>query len=158
MVGEVIAGLGALKTAFDMAQGLQKIHDAVARDRAAIELQKEIVAAQAAQLTLLERVSELEREVAGFEKWEAEKERYALKDFGGNSFAYELKPEASKGEPPHRICPNCYENRKKAILQFQFVNSRGREQWKCGTCDNEIEFGHPQPFSPIGRTSYSPRR
>jgi hypothetical protein len=34
MVGEALAGLSALKTAFDMAQGLKNIHDATIRDRA----------------------------------------------------------------------------------------------------------------------------
>ena len=40
MVGEIFRGLSAIKTAFDMAQGLQNIHDAVTRDRAIIEPQK----------------------------------------------------------------------------------------------------------------------
>ena len=34
MVGEAIAGLGALKTAFDMTKTLQNMHDVVTRDRA----------------------------------------------------------------------------------------------------------------------------
>ena len=52
MVGEAIAGLSAVKTAFDMAKALQNIHDTVARDRAVIELQKEILSAQVAQAAL----------------------------------------------------------------------------------------------------------
>jgi hypothetical protein len=82
MVGEVFAGLSALKTAFDVSQGLQKIHDAVARDRAVIELQKEILIAQAAQQALIERVRTLEAEIADFKTWESEKQRYELKDIG----------------------------------------------------------------------------
>jgi hypothetical protein len=69
MVGEALAGLSAIKTAFDMAQGLQKIHDAVARDRAIIELQKEILAAQAAQSALIETVGDLKKRVAELETW-----------------------------------------------------------------------------------------
>jgi hypothetical protein len=104
MVAEIFGGLSALKTAFDMTQALQNIHETVAHDRAVIELQKEILSALAAQSALVDRVRELETEVAGFEKWETEKERYHLTDFGGNSFAHALKPEAANGEPPHRIC------------------------------------------------------
>jgi uncharacterized protein YlxW (UPF0749 family) len=73
MVGEVIAGLGAIKTAFDMAQGLQKIHDTVGRDRAIMELQKEILAAQQAQSTLIERVGDLEKEMTRLRAWDADK-------------------------------------------------------------------------------------
>jgi hypothetical protein len=91
MVGEAFAGLSAIKTAFDMAQGLQKIHDAVARDRAVIELQKEILAAQATQSALLDRVGQLEKEIARFETWDREKQRYERKNVGFGAYAYMLK-------------------------------------------------------------------
>ena len=55
VVAETIAGLGAIKTAFDMAKALENIHEAVARDRAVIDLQKEILAAQSAQAALVDR-------------------------------------------------------------------------------------------------------
>src|SRR5579864_1037972 len=75
------------------------------------------------------RIDDLEKEVAGFENWETEKQRYQLTDFGGNSFAYSLKPQAANGEPSHRICPNCYERGQKAILQFKFRAATGRDKW-----------------------------
>jgi hypothetical protein len=143
VAAEVAAGLGALKSAFDMAKALKDIDNAASRNAAVIELQEKILTAQAEQAALLSRVSELEAKVAGFEKWETEKERYRLTDFGGNSFAHALKPEAANGEPPHRICANCYEKRQKGILQFKFRNARGRESWKCMSCDKEFDFGHP---------------
>ena len=68
MVGEVIAGLGALKTAFDLAKGLKDINDATIRNGAVIELQERILAGQQAQAALLEHIGTLEKEVAGFEK------------------------------------------------------------------------------------------
>lgn len=145
MVGELFAGLGAFKTMFDMTKAVQNAHDVATRDRAVIELQKEILTAQMQQATLVERIRELETQVAGFEKWDAEKDRYALTDFGGHSFAYSVKPEAANGEPPHRICPNCYEKRQKAILQFRFNAASGRERWICNGCKTEFEFGHPAP-------------
>jgi hypothetical protein len=158
MVAEIFAGVGALKTAFDIAKGLKDIDDATRRNAAVMELQEKILSAQAAQSDLVEHVRELEKEVAGFEKWDAEKERYRLTDFGGNSFAYALKPDAANGEPAHRICPNCYEKRQKAILQFKFRNARGREFWKCVNCDKEFEFGHPEPPQQRGRDSWAAHR
>ena len=73
MVAEVFAGLGALKTAFDIAKGLKDIDDAARRNAAVIELQERILSAQQSQSALVERVHDLEKEVAGFEQWEAEK-------------------------------------------------------------------------------------
>ena len=120
MVGEIFGSLSAIKTAFDMAKGLQNIHDAVARDRAIIELQKEILAAQAEQASLVEQVRHLKEKVTSFETWEAEKQRYELKPFG-TGFAYVLKPEAQ--EPPHQICANCYARGKKSFLQKVQTNT-----------------------------------
>jgi len=51
---------------------LQKIHDVTARDRAVIELQKEILTAQAAQATLIETIGDLKKRVAEFETWATE--------------------------------------------------------------------------------------
>ena len=56
MVGEAIAGLSAIKTAFDIARGLKDINDATIRNSAIIELQEKILAAQQAQSTLIETI------------------------------------------------------------------------------------------------------
>ena len=45
VVAETLASLNAAKTAFDKAKALQNIHDASARDRAVIDLQREILLA-----------------------------------------------------------------------------------------------------------------
>lgn len=141
MVGEAIAGLSAIKTAFDMTKALQNMHDAVARDRAVIELQKEILAAQSAQATLVQRVSDLEKEVTQFEQWAAQKKRYALTDYGGGTFAYELKADAAEGEPIHRICADCYQKGHKSILQFKFKTGEQQDKYRCHSCDHEFYFG-----------------
>ncbi len=130
MVAEVFAGLGALKSAFDIAKGLKDIDNAARRNAAVIELQEKILAAQSAQSDLVELIRELEQKVASFERWEAEKKRYKLTDFGGGTFAYLLKPEATNGEPSHRICAQCYQKSEKSILQF-LHRSYGQDYFKC---------------------------
>src|ERR1700676_1598778 len=126
MVGEAFAGLSALKTAFDIAKGLKDIDDTVRRNAAVIELQEKILAAREAQSALLDRVGELEKEVAKFETWDTEKKRYELKALRVDVFAYMLKPEARGTEPPHWLCANCYENGKKSFFQWtaETVNAR----------------------------------
>jgi hypothetical protein len=142
MVGEVFAGLGALKTAFDIAKGLKDIDDATRRNAAVIELQEKILAAREAQSTLLDRVGELEEEVAGFEKWDTEKERYELKQLVSTvpTFAYVLKPDTQPTEPFHCICAACYQKRIKSILQFDRFAIYGSEQrvLKCPVCNTEV--------------------
>ena len=92
MAVDIITGLGIFKTLFDSAKGLKDINDTAVRNTAVVELQEKILAAQAQQAALIEHVHELEKEVARFETWETEKQRYQLHDFGGRTFAYVLKP------------------------------------------------------------------
>jgi hypothetical protein len=138
MVGEAIAGLGALKTAFDMAKGLKDISDAATRNAAIIELQEKIITAQSAQAALVGRVSDLEKKVASFETWGAEKKRYSLQNVGLGSLAYVLKPDAEPPEHPHSICAECYQHRKKSILQIE--RRAWNEQLKCPECKTLIAF------------------
>ena len=154
MVGEAITGLGLLKTAFDLAKGLKDIDDAARRNAAVIELQEKILGAQSAQAALVERVHELEAKVTSFEKWEAEKQRYQLKDFGGGTFAYALKADKAGGEPAHCICPNCYQKGHKSILQIKGRNAFKQDMAKCAACETTFDLGpRQQPdMSPRGGT------
>jgi hypothetical protein len=140
MVAEVFAGLSAIKTAFDIAKGLKDIDTAASRNAAVIELQEKILAAREAQTALLDRIGELEKEMARFETWEAEKKRYKLTDFGAGTFAYSLKPEEANGEPPHRICAACYQKNRKSILQFAH-HSVGQDYFDCPECKTKQAFG-----------------
>jgi hypothetical protein len=141
VVTEAIAGLGALKTAFDMAKALENTHEVTTRDRAVIDLQKEILAAQQAQFALVERVRDLERQVAAFENWDAEQKRYQMKDFGGGTIAYSLKPEMANGEPLHNLCSACYQKRKKGILQPIGINAYHQKMMKCAECGTDFVLG-----------------
>lgn len=152
MVGEVFAGLGALKTAFDIAKGLKDIDDATRRNAAVIELQEKILAAREAQSTLLDRVGELEENVASFETWDAEKQRYELKQLirSGPTFAYALKPDAQPPETFHCICASCYQRRIKSILQFARYAIVGSSEsiLACPVCETEVHvIGWPPNFS-----------
>lgn len=141
MVGsEILAGLGAFKTAFDAAKALKDINDVAIRNAAVVELQEKILAAQQAQTTLIEEIRNLEKKVAAFETWEAEKQRYQLTDFGGSTFAFLLKPDSANGEPPHRICASCYQKGKKSILQF-VDHSDGQDIYDCFECAKRQTFG-----------------
>jgi hypothetical protein len=93
MVAEIYGGISAIKSAFDIAKGLKDIHDATLRNAAIIELQEELLAAQEAQSMLTERIGELEKQVATFEKWDTEKEDYIMTSLPSGTIAYILKPE-----------------------------------------------------------------
>ena len=129
-VADFAALLTSLRTLADLAKTLIDARDAAVVRAKAIELQREIIAtqnsaivAQAAQSTLLKQVGDLEKEVAQLKAWDAEREKYELQQLrpagtpGGEAFAYVLKTSTTVPEPSHKICPHCYENRQKSLLQ-----------------------------------------
>jgi hypothetical protein len=83
MIAEAVT---SLKTASDIAKTLIGLHDSHAIQAKVVELngiiisaQTSAIAAQSNQFTLLQRIGELEKEIANLEAWTAEKERYELK-------------------------------------------------------------------------------
>lgn len=139
-VGEVFAGLSAFKTMFDMAKALKDINDATIRNGAVIELQEQILSAQAAQTALLEGIGALKAKIAGFETWETEKQKYELKNLGWGSFAYMLKPDARKSAPAHWVCTNCYGNHKISVINWGMAPNKkhGPNDFYCPCCFNEV--------------------
>jgi hypothetical protein len=146
MAAEIFAGIGAFKQMFDMARALKDMNDQNVRIATAIDLQQKILEAQEQQAALARRNAELESTVAAFERWETESGRYQLVDYGGGTFAYELKADAANGEPIHRLCPACFSRRRKSILQFDAPTATRQDRYNCSEpeCKAQFEFGHRQ--------------
>ena len=155
MVGELLIGVSLFKSMLDMTKGLKDMNDAAVRNAAVIDLQGQILAAQEQQMVLVERVSELEKEVANFETWDAEKERYELTKVGDDAaLAYTLKEGMESSEPSHQLCANCYSDGKKSILQKEIRHNGRSHLLICHRCKAEIyTFGeNPTGAKPKGGT------
>jgi hypothetical protein len=107
MVAEVFGSISAFSNMLNIAKSLKDMNDAVVRNSAVAELWEQIVTAQTRYAEAVEEVHKLKAQLATFETWEAQKKRYQMKDYGGGTIAYELKPSEAGDEPIHRICPNC---------------------------------------------------
>lgn len=140
MVAEVFAGLSALKAAFDLTKGLKEINDAAIRNGAIIDLQEKIRDAQQTQSALVERVRDLEAQAARLKTWEVEKQRYQLAEVAPRQYAYVLRPEEKDCEPPHWICPRCYEHEEKSVLQG-FKSATFGWSHNCPVCELKIIAG-----------------
>ena len=138
MVVEIFAGISALKAALDIAKTIKDANDVTTRQGIVIKLQEQILSAHEAQFELIERVRSLEKEIASAETWDTEKQRYELAQVWPGAFAYVLKKESAGSEPPHWFCAQCYQNRKKSILQDAPKTSIGFRYWLCHACHAEI--------------------
>ena len=141
MVGDLLAGVGALKTAYDIAKGLKDIDDKVTLNAAVIELQERILSAQQAAFEAVEDLRGYRSELESYRDWDKVADRYSLKDFGGGTFAYELKQDTDSSEPAHLVCPRCFQNRAKSILQYQHT-TYGRRYFDCPGCNKTFALGH----------------
>ena len=142
MASELISGLGLFKTMLDVAKGMKNMNDAVVRNAAVIELQEHILTAQEQQIALVQEIRELKERVAEMEKWDADKERYKLKEFASGQFAYLLKEEVGSSEPAHMLCANCYNQNQKSILQTEVRNPGRHTVHFCQRCGGDIFDAH----------------
>jgi hypothetical protein len=120
----ISAAIGSLQTAGEIAKGLIGLRDTAVIQGKVIELQSAILAAQGSalsaqsdQFSLIQKIRDLEEEIARVKAWEAEKEKYELIEVQPRSFAYAIKANAQGTQPKHYICANCYEQGEKRILQ-----------------------------------------
>lgn len=158
MASEFVAGLGLFKTAFDIAKGLKDINDATVRNGAIIELQEMILAAREQQSATLERISDLEKELARFENWETEKQRYELANVGRGAMAYRLKPAMADGQPLHCACANCFERREKSFLQPETRMPGGSQYLVCHGCGSELLINGARHSGPLPTHASNKRR
>lgn len=142
--------LTSLKTSADLVKAALSLRDANLIHAKVDELRTEIyaahesaLAAQAAQTTLLQEVSGLKRQIAEFEDWDREKARYQLTEITTGVFVYATKAGMEAGEPAHSLCAQCFQLRRKSILQtFNKSGTNGViSQLKCHACSAEIVTG-----------------
>ena len=122
--------MSALITLVQMAPSLAKLatdlvsaSDTTKRNAQLIEFQNAIIGFQSLIATvqqenasLIQQKRDAEEELKRMEDWETEKQRYKLATPYSGVTVYALQQAMSNGEPPHYICANCFQNRKKSIL------------------------------------------
>lgn len=136
-IGSIAAAVSSLKAAGEIVKGLLNAQTMAEVRRGTAELQSGLIAAQhaifeanATQATLVERIRELEKEIADKEAWGAEKQRYKLANPYSGVTVYAVTKVMSNGEPPHYVCANCFQGGKLAML----ATSTSKEGWLCFVC------------------------
>ena len=143
----IAAALSSLKAAKDIAESMLGLRDAAAFQGKLIEFQSKIIdannaafAAQEERSALLEKVRDLEKQVAEFKAWDAEKQRYKMEEVWPGATTYVLKSETQGTETIHWLCARCYQEGKKSILQLgtKEGSSVQLKGWECPSCKTNI--------------------
>lgn len=129
-----------------------------ARDRAinleqVNALQSEIASIYAGYLALQQQAfalaaekDNLKKEIASFETWNNEAERYKLVRVRDSVFAYALKESHANGEPPHWLCANCYNKRIKGFVTKYQKHIKSRE-CNCSNCNFSMFTGSEPKYA-----------
>ena len=159
-IASISALMTSIKTAKDLAQSMATVRDIAMFQENLVNLRGEIINAQDAALSaqeeqgkLLENIKELKADIAALKAWDAEKQRYELRDLreAKGIFVYALKPDAANGEPEHMICATCFQNGKKSILQAETRIPGRASVLVCHGCGSALYVsgvwmvGHPAP-------------
>jgi predicted nuclease with TOPRIM domain len=155
----IAQGLSALKAIKDIGEAMIGVRDAAAFRERQIEFQGKIIEAQDAifsiqqeRSSLIEKIGELEEEIANLKKWDTEKQHCKLVEVGLGSFAYVITQEAQGSAPEYLICPACYEHGKKSIVQAmtqaaQHASGRGDER-TCPDCKTKVAVARNPQWKP----------
>jgi len=151
----------SLKTASEIAKGFLHLQSMAEVQGKVIDLQSAILsaqsdalAAQSEQSSMIQRVRDLEEEIARIKAWEEEKKRYQMVNpwQGATFLVYALKESRKGTEPPHWICTKCYDDGRRTILQPS-LDKVGYWLLVCPTCHAEINSG----VRGTHRAEYAPR-
>ena len=125
MLAEISAGLSSLSAAGEIARGLLGMKVSTEVTARIHDIQSKLIDAQAQILSLQSKYSDIEKvvsakeaEIESLKQWDREKDRYTLTKTAAGTLVYELRAEVKEeGEPVHSLCPHCYTEGFKSILQ-----------------------------------------
>jgi hypothetical protein len=147
MITELTTAIAGLKAASELGTLMLKIKvDAAVTDKV-IESQAAIFGAQSAMIELqskhqelLEENSHLKQKLIEIENWDVEAQKYVLTEVGSRKgVVYALKPEHRDSAPLHYLCPECYQEKRKSILQNTGSIS-GRTGYFCSRCPTKVQM------------------
>ena len=138
-IGQVLVTFRSLKDKAPNAGANEEftvqLNDAIIEmQQAVITAQQMALSAQSREAGLQARIDGLEQAIARAGEWETTKARYQLKDVSERGgMVYALREElVGEDEPNHYICPKCYQDQIKSILQY--TGNMSRPYW-CTRCN-----------------------
>ena len=129
----------------EIAKGLKLSYDAHTIIQAQSDILEQLLAIQFDTLTLQEKhlalineKEELAKKLVQFEQWEKTESEYELREINRGKFVYSPKNFQQSGKQTHWLCTQCWNYRKKSILQMSY-HSESDAQYICPQCKFSIQ-------------------
>ena len=143
MITEITGGLAAANHAYKTAKGILELKTQTEINSAVIEIQRNIIDVQQQLSEAQRRYDEVsdqkkaaEAALAARDDWERTAAQYKLTEVIPGVLLYKII--SPTGEPDHYICPHCFQQRTKSILQ------RWGREVHCQSCKLEIWVEPPE--------------
>lgn len=150
-IAEVSAIVTGIKATIEVAKGLKSSYDAHTITQAQSEILERLLAIQMDALALQEKHStlinekdELAKKLVQFEQWEKTESEYELQEIERGKFVYSSKNSQQSKKPTHWLCTQCWEDRKKSILQASH-HTESEAEYICPRCKIKSWFYFKQP-------------
>lgn len=118
----------------------------------AITAQEAALSAQANEFAMVKKIDDLEKEIVRLKNWDEDKKRYKMvKPWdSATTPVYSVKESCSLEEPPHWICPNCYNDSKK-----RFIAPQKKGGVMLSYCCNQCGFEMQSPWRDEVKPKYA---
>lgn len=153
VLNEISMALKGFKAAVEITKTILNMSKDVSLSNKIIELQNVILSLHSEYGKLIEVKDQLEKELMEYENWDKTKSQYDLKEVAPGVLVYASQKGDQPAEPQHWLCTNCFNDKKKSILQFSKDVRSGR-YYSCPKCKTEIRTPSDKP--PGGRSRIVP--
>lgn len=144
---EVPSLLASAKAAYDIAKGINALKNEVDRNQAVSKILEVLIAVQSDALSMQEKhslltakIQQLEKECDRLKDWQAEKDRYELREIAPGLFARIEKGLVGNLQSAHKFCATCFEQNSKAPLQQEKIRVGRRLSLTCHRCKSTVIF------------------
>lgn len=148
MIAEASAAVTGIRAAYELTKGVAALKGEAEINAAIIDIQRALLDAQNAAFEdkqtiahLADEIAKLRQQASSAERWEMERNRYALTASKLGAFTYDLRAEAANGEVLHRLCVTCFDAGSKSILHTRAKHSGG-EIVVCNRCKVELTLSN----------------
>ncbi|MCK4798930.1 MAG: hypothetical protein KAT05_16260 [Spirochaetes bacterium] len=146
MAAELSVLATSFKATIDIVKGLKSSYDAKALTQAQTQILEHLLTLQFEALSLQEKHSavinekqELVKKLEQFVQWGETEAEYELKEIRRGMFVYSSNNSQSSKIPTHWLCTQCWDERKKSILQARH-HTETEAEYVCPRCNLTIRF------------------